>query len=79
MASYQQREQYSRPQTLKNHVYLTTPLKRWEYTQLRLSHIPEEVDNDYNLDEKAAKDGSVYIEARKGVYGLPKAGVLEQE
>ena len=63
---------------IKN-VYLITPLKRWEYIRLRLSDIPAEVINEYNLMEKTTKDGSVYVEVRRGMYGLPQAGLLAQE
>ena len=59
--------------------YLMTPLKRWEYIKLKLSDIPAEVISEYNLMEKATKDGSVYVEVRKGMYGLPQAGLLAQE
>ena len=59
--------------------YLVTPLKRWEYIKLKLSDIPAEVIKEYNLMEKATKDRSVYVEVRRGIYGLPQAGLLAQE
>jgi len=58
--------------------YLNTPMKRFEYVKLALSDIPEEVITEYNLHEKAV-DGHVYVEVRKGMYGLPQAGILAQE
>ena len=51
--------------------YLMMPFKRWEYIKLKLSDIPAEVINKYNLMEKATKDESVYVEVRRGMYGLP--------
>ena len=59
--------------------YLMTPLKRWEYIKLRLSDIPDEIVKEYNLKEIATKDGSIYVEVRRGMYGLPQAGLLAQE
>ena len=61
------------------HFYLMTPLKRWEYIKLRLTDIPTEIVKEYNLEQMATKDGSVYIEVRRGIYGLPQAGLLAQE
>ena len=37
--------------------------------------IPEEIIVQYNLRE-IAHEGYVYIEIRKGMYGLPQAGIL---
>ena len=34
---------------------------------------------EYKLQEKAKEDGSVYIEIRKGMHGLPQAGLLAQQ
>jgi hypothetical protein len=34
--------------------------------------------NQYNLDQKATEDGSIYIEVGKGMYGLSQAGLLDQ-
>ena len=59
--------------------YLMTPLKRWEYIKLKFSDILAEGINEYNLMEKTTKDGSVYVEVRRGMYGLPQAGPLAQE
>ena len=59
--------------------YLMTPLKRPEYIRLKLSDVPEEVIVEYGLREKADKDGCIYIEANKGMYGLPQSGLLANE
>jgi hypothetical protein len=56
--------------------YLMTPLKRPEYAKIRLSDIPEEIMEEYNLREKATPDGWVYIKVIRGMYGLPQAGSL---
>ena len=56
--------------------YLMTPLKRPEYAKIKLSDIPEEVIEEYNLRAKATPDGWVYIMVIRGMYGLPQAGSL---
>ena len=56
--------------------YLMTPLKRPEYAKIRLTDIPEEIIEEYNLREKATSDGWVYIKVIRGMYGLPQAGSL---
>ena len=56
--------------------YLMTPLKRPEYAKIKLSDIPDEIIDEYNLKEKATPDGWVYIKVGKGMYGLPQAGSL---
>jgi hypothetical protein len=62
---------------IKNY-YLGTPLPRFEYMKMLLSRFPEEIVNKYNLDALAV-DGWVYIEIRKGMYGLKQAGLLCQQ
>jgi hypothetical protein len=59
--------------------YLNTPMKRYEYVRIKLTDIPEEVIVEYNLRDKADENGYVYVEVRKGMYGLPQAGILAQE
>ena len=59
--------------------YLNTPMKRFEYMRLKLSDLPEDFAQHYNLADKVTKDGYVYIEVRKGMYGLPQAGLLAQQ
>ena len=59
--------------------YLNTPLPRREYMKLRMTDIPQEVIDEYNLKEKETSDGHVYVEIRKGMYGLPQAGLIAQE
>ena len=42
---------------------------------MKLDLMPEEYIEQNNLREKA-KNGYVYIEIQKGMYGLPQAGIL---
>ena len=59
---------------IKN-MYLNTPLDRFEYMKMPLVILPEDIIIHYNLRDKA-RNGFVYIEIRKGMYGLPQAGIL---
>ena len=59
---------------IKN-MYLKTPLDRYEYMRMPLSFIPQDIIQHYGLPAKALK-GYIYMEIRKGMYGLPQAGIL---
>ena len=59
---------------IKNY-YLGTPLDRYEYMRIRIEHIPDEIIQEYNL-QAITVNGWVYLEIRKGMYGLPQAGIL---
>eukprot|EP00956_Cyclotella_meneghiniana_P038365 scaffold152976_cov64-Cyclotella_meneghiniana.AAC.2 len=59
--------------------YLCTPLKRFEYVRMHLADFPEDVIEHYGLKAKANKDGMIFVEIRRGMYGLPQAGLLAQE
>jgi hypothetical protein len=61
-----------------NNYYLGTPLPRFEYMKMLLSRFPEEIIQKYNLNALAV-DGRVYIEIRKGMYGLKQAGLLANQ
>ncbi len=59
--------------------YLMTFLHRAEFIQNKLSDIPKEVIREYKLRGKATKNRSIYIRAKRGMYGLPQAGQLASE
>jgi hypothetical protein len=56
--------------------YLMTPLKRPEYVKIKMRDIPEEIIVEYKLRDLATADENVYIEANRGMYGLPQSGLL---
>jgi hypothetical protein len=62
---------------IKNY-YLGIPLPRFSYMEMLLSRFPEEIIQKYNLNTLAV-DGWVYIEIRKGMYGLEQAGLLANQ
>jgi hypothetical protein len=59
--------------------YLMTPLHCPKFIHVKLSDIPNEVIEEYKLIEKDTKNGSVYIKAKRGLYGLPQSGLLANE
>jgi hypothetical protein len=62
---------------IKNH-YIGTPLPRFEYMRMLFSCFPEEIVQKYHLNALAV-DGWVYIEIRKGMYGLKQAVLLANQ
>jgi hypothetical protein len=41
--------------------------------------MPDDVVEHYKLRELATLDGAIYCEIRKGMYGLPQAGIIAQQ
>ena len=58
--------------------YLGTPMARYEYMRLPIKLIPDEIIEAYELRTKAHND-HVYMEIRRGMYGLPQAGILANQ
>jgi hypothetical protein len=56
--------------------YLGTPMTRYEYMRLHLDIIPQEIVDQYKLKDITTPDGWVYIEIRRGMYGLNQAGII---
>jgi hypothetical protein len=59
-----------------SNLYLMTPLHCAKFIQIKLSDIPDKVIREYILREITTKNGSINIGAKRGVYGLPQAGLL---
>ena len=59
---------------LKN-FYLDTPMPDPEYVRIKMTDIPDEFIQEYNLQGRD-RDGWVYFEIRQGCYGLPQSGIL---
>ena len=55
--------------------YLCAPIDRYEYMIMKLTDLPEHVQQQYNL-QYHAKNGYVYLEIPRSIYGLPQAGKL---
>lgn len=58
--------------------YLGTPMERYEYMKIPIALIPTEIIKEYTLTPLVHK-GHVYMEIRRGMYGLPQAGLLANE
>ena len=58
-----------------NYFYLGTPLDCFEYTAIPIGILPEHTKQRYNMREHA-KNGFVYFEIRKAIYGLLQADIL---
>jgi hypothetical protein len=56
--------------------YLNTPMAGYEYMQLRIADMPEDVIAHYKLTDIAMHNGYIYCKIQKGMYGLPQAGSL---
>ena len=61
-----------------NYFYQGTILDCGEYARVRLTNIPDEFINEYNLRE-FSRDSCIYFDIRKGVYGLPQYGKLAKD
>jgi hypothetical protein len=55
--------------------YLNTEMEHYEYMRLPIDIIPKEIIDQYNL-LPLVQNGYIYIEIRKGMYGLPQAGII---
>ena len=56
-----------------NDFYLGTPMNRYEYMWIKMSDIPQDIIDQYGLNNKAVNE-KVLVEIRKGMYGLKQAG-----
>ena len=59
--------------------YLNTPMDRFEYMKLKLSDLSKDFVKPYDLASKVDKNGFVYLEIWRDMYGLPQAGILAQQ
>jgi hypothetical protein len=59
--------------------YLMTPMGRYEYFRMKLELFPPDIIDKYGLHDKVDADGKVFCEVRRGMYGLPQAGILAQD
>jgi hypothetical protein len=59
--------------------YLMTPMDRFEYFRMKLELFPQDIIDEYGLRDKVDTDGNVFCEVRRGMYGLPQAGIIAQD
>jgi len=58
--------------------YLNTPMDRYEYMCIPVEVVPDDIMDLYNLHDKV-HNGKLYVELRKGMYGLPQAGRIAND
>lgn len=58
--------------------YLGTPMERYEYMRVPIWMLPDAIIDQYNL-RPLFHNGYVYVEIRRGMYGLPQAGRLAND
>jgi hypothetical protein len=56
--------------------YLMTPLHQPEFIRMKLSDIPDKIINEYKLQNKTTPSRSIHIVANRGMYSLPKSGLI---
>ena len=54
-------------------------MTRYENMQLKLADMPDDVIEQYKLRNVATPNRYLHCEIRKGMYGLPQAGIITQE
>jgi hypothetical protein len=54
--------------------YLNNTMPNYEYMKIHISLLPDDVIAQYNLRDLQDANGFVYMEIRKGMYGLKQAG-----
>ena len=59
--------------------YLNTPMPWYEDMRLKLSDLPDDVIRHNKLANIVTKDGHIYPEIRRGMYGIPAARILAQQ
>jgi hypothetical protein len=59
---------------IKNY-YIGTPLGRYEYVKITVSVVPDRIIEEYNVHD-LVHNGYLYVEFRKGMYGLSQAGIF---
>ncbi len=54
-------------------------MTRKEYMQIRINNIPQEIIDEYELNNLVTPDGWIYIKNSHGMYGLPQSRIIVQE
>ena len=55
--------------------YFNSPMDRYGYIRIPVSHIPADIMDQYQLDPFIV-NGYVMVKIRKGMYGSPQARIL---
>ena len=56
--------------------FLESTMPTPEYMRIHSKYFPPEMKESYNIEQRIAKDGYVYVKIKKGMYGLKQAAIL---
>lgn len=56
--------------------YLNTDIPNYEYIRIPITIFSQNIIHPYKLQDLVTINGYVYMEIRKGMYGLPRVGKL---
>ena len=59
--------------------YLGTPMDHYEYMKMPLAHIPQEIIDEYDLNQLVHSNGHIYIEIWRGMYSISQTGILANQ
>jgi hypothetical protein len=59
--------------------YIHNDLKEYQYMRFHISMIPQEIIDEYNLQDIVDSDGWCYAEIRKAMYGLKESGFIANQ
>ena len=59
--------------------YLCTPMKRYKYSCMKIELFPEDIIQEYDLQNKVDAMGNIHCEVQQGMYGLPQAGIIAKD
>jgi hypothetical protein len=59
--------------------YIHNDLKEYQHMRFHISMIPQEIINEYNLQDIVDSDGWCYAEIRKAMYGLKESGFIANQ
>jgi hypothetical protein len=59
--------------------YIHSNLKEYQYMRFHISMIPQEIIDEYNLNDIVKSDGWYYAEIRKAMYGLKESGFIANQ
>jgi hypothetical protein len=54
-------------------------MSQYKYFRMKLELFPQDVFDEYCLQNKIDTNGNVFCKVKWGMYGLPQAGILTQE
>ena len=59
--------------------YLGTPMKDFVYAKMHKSFIPQKFIDTYGLEDSFDADNYIFVEIRRGMYGLKQAGKIAHD